>query len=225
MNRLLAYWPMYFGLIFAFLFPMDAVAQLHLKTGYSIGFSNLEQTNELLNAYNQANPWLDDPFGDQQWWHGLHIGARYRLDFVSIEAGWTMNFGKTLAEGLHPTTDADFSKKMIFNYHIYSAGLENLVGNIGFGATLNYNRMVVKSRVKGESKLEVLNSDHLSGTVFLGLYTNHRGGITLGLRPYVQVPITGYDLGGLADDLELSGDYEESSPWVFGIRLLFFNGY
>ena len=214
--------------VFSLLMATSSKGQLNLKTGYLLNYLDPQVNNQLFESFNTENDWLDNSFDNINWMHGMEVGMRYRMDFVAIEADWAINFADSEASGINPVDNSSFSTKYIYNYHKYSVGLENIFGPIGVGAKLSLNRIAIKSKVSGVGKSTVLRDNHFTGTIFLGLYTQNNGNISFGLRPFVQLPITQYKITALAEDLELPVNetpLEEDDFWIFGLSLLFLNGY
>lgn len=211
------------GILFS---TVSVSAQIHFKVGYTPSYFEPEVNNNLLQAFNDRNPWLDDKFGDLNWSHGLDVGLRYRIGFVGIEASWRASFANVNAEGRLPTTNASFQKKFLYRYNTYSLGLENYIGRFGLGASVGYNRLSMRERT-ADDRLDVLKTEQWIGTLFAGIYTEHNGSISFGLRPFVQLPLSRFDLTKLASNLgePSAGDVMEKEYLVFGISLIIFNGY
>ncbi|MFK7808266.1 MAG: hypothetical protein AB8F74_10740 [Saprospiraceae bacterium] len=201
-------------------------AQLHFKVGYSAAYFEPEVNNNLLQAFNERNPWLDDKFNDLNWSHSLDAGIRYRIGFVGLEASWKASFADVEAEGRTPSTNAEFLKRFLYRFNSYTFGVENYIGNFGFGANLGYNRMTVREK-NSSDRFNLLKTDQWIGTVFLGIYTNHDGYVSFGIRPFVQLPLSQFDISGLATSLDEpnSGELLEKEYMTFGISLVIFNGH
>ena len=108
---------------------------------------------------------------------------------------------------------------LIFDYLL-------IFGNFGFGASLNYNRLSILVKTNGDRD-DLLKSDQWSGTLFLGLYSDHYNGTSFGLRPYVQLPLSAFDITPLATHFgDSSGEtLLEKEYMVVGISLIIFDGF
>ncbi|HHS95304.1 MAG TPA: hypothetical protein ENJ45_01850 [Phaeodactylibacter sp.] len=200
-------------------------AQAHLKVGYTAAYTLMQENNRLLQTFNDKNPWLGKSFTDVHWTHGLDVGLRYRLAFMGIEASWRVSFADSEAEGRLAVSNEAFLKRMIYRYNEYSIGIENYIEWFGFGGTIGYRRFSLVEK-NNEDRFELLKREQWIATAFIGIYSLHDGNISFGIRPFVQMPLTAFDLSPLATALEepLSGNIYEKKKLIFGISLLIFNG-
>ena len=105
-------------------------------------------------------------------------------------------------------------------------GLEQFIGNFSLSATIDRNlyRIKLKEESNGDN-IQILNKEGWSSHFYFGINTTPSKGISVSIRPFVQIQWTDFRVGIVEAELELSPiENEKERPYSFGIQFLFTNG-
>lgn len=201
-------------------------AQLNIKVGYTVTYTNPSVTNAILNDYNSANEFLTDGFNELHYLHGMQGGLRYRIDDVAFEATWHNKYNTLRSSGLD-INDNDISRDLRFRYGSYSLGMEAyLTRNVGLGGTFDLTNVRFRTDVAGVDNVYTISSEWGSSSHFY-LSINMPGNdiLTFSLKPYVQIPWSSVNLNPLQTELGTPSLAEPNEKYLnFGLQLVFYNG-
>ena len=222
----------YILLLLCFCFTSNLDAQFSLKVGYNFGRVTPDVTNGIIQRFNENNSFYADPLEEFKWVSGFDLGVRYKNEYVAAELSWGNKYNRQFAEGTNPVTNADEFREVFLRYGSYSFGLESIVGSVGFGSSIDLNRVSFRTRDTDESrKSKVLAETGFSSNFFLSYHLEASETTSFTLRPYVQVPWKGVNIFELEEELNPEfastanrDDYVERYL-NFGIQIIFFNGY
>ena len=228
MTQLLRF--LFLVIIITISFQPTASAQLNIKIGYSLGFSNPKILNDITARYNADRPWLERSFKELRTTNGLIAGLRYRLGDVGLEFTWHNKFKIFRAEGLDPSTDKKYFQDIYFRYSSFSLGFENyLFDKFGWGASIDYSSARFRTESTDiENRSTISNKNGLSSHFYLSINTRSNDILTLSIKPYVQIPWSKISVFDLEKSLHPSStgveDQFQEDFINFGIMLVFYNG-
>lgn len=220
-----------------FLFtPYVLLAQLNIKVGYTGGFTKAPVLNKVIDDFNEKfvskhNGKLSDALDEVRSLHGLEVGLRYRLNKVGMELTWHNMSDKsdvfgTLNGGIN------FQDKWFTSLTEYSFGLENYIGNFGYGASVGYRAVSIKTDIVGapRKKQSVTSEEGLASKFYL-LFQYPGDKVGIAFKPYVQFPLKNIDINSFDQELNLQLDesYISVSPlqerfFMYGISIVLYNG-
>ncbi len=201
-------------------------AQLNTRIGYSYSFSQLSETNNILDRFDDQRPWLEEKFNHLRGMNGLILGLQYRLGSTALDISYFNRFKSVKAEGTDPQTNTSFFHRLNMSQQGLSLGLEQFIGSFSIAATIDRNLYRVKLKEESEGdNLRILNEMGWSSHFFIGIKTKKNSGIAVSLRPFLQIQWTDFNLGKIEEALELSPvEDKEERPMSIGIQLIFSNG-
>ncbi|MEO0776020.1 MAG: hypothetical protein AAFW73_07290 [Bacteroidota bacterium] len=204
------------------------VAQVNIRVGYNLGLLRPEGHHEIYRNFNADRPWLSKQLQEFRTLNGLQLGLRYRfLPALALEGTWYNQYHRQAAEGTNPATNSSFSRISSFRYSSIGLGVENFLGPISWGASINYDHLRFRSDGTGQDRLLVQENFGWSSHFFISYNLQTRGTLRLSLRPYLHRPWYRVPLVALQENLnpgspaptELEEDYT-----AFGLMLVFYNG-
>ena len=211
--------------IFSFLFSLPLYAQLNLKVGYSLSFTGAQELGDVLDQFNDDNPWLDKRFKSPNVLNGLIIGLRYRLSSTAVDVSVYNRFKTLRAEGTNPTTNASFFRNLSLKSRGISLGFEQFIGMFSLGISLERDRLILESRSVSDGDFsELINVADWSNHLFVAINTPRSSGLALSIRPFVQIPWSSFKVDPLETNLGFTPSGKESKFVNFGIQILFLNG-
>lgn len=217
-------------LIFLVSITASISAQLNIKTGYIYSHTRPDVTNQIFDQFNNERTWLSDNLKDLNGFHGLIMGFRYKpLDFVGFDLYWTGRFRSIKSFGTDPVTSSSFERDLYFRNNSISVGYENYLKWFSFGGTLDFNFLKIKSESSSrDGRFTILSDTGFSSHFFISFNAQNRGRMSVSLKPYIQIPWTGFDVKKLAEELDATPDnttdFNERYP-TFGFMIVFYNGY
>ena len=207
--------------------PKVLFGQFNISTAYEIGYHQTDAFNDIIKKYNTETSFLEQEMDELRIMHGLQLGLYYNYeDLVGLFLNWKYRFNNTSSSGTDPTTMAVFSKDLFVRQNVFSLGLENNFGFIGYGATIDYLLSGVKIENNNTSKRNIFTESNYASTFFISLNSRKTNQIRISLRPYIQIPWTKYDLHKLDMELNESTSTEkiEEGQMNFGLMIVFRNG-
>ena len=222
----------YILLLTLFCFTTNLQAQFSFKVGYNYSRANTSISNDIIQRFNANNPFLE-PLGTIDFLSGFDLGLRLRNEFVGAEISWGNKYNRQFADGINPATNTEEFREIFLRFGSYSLGLESYAGPIGFGATIDLNRVSFRNRdFEDDNKRRVLAETGFSSQFFLSIHFEASETTSFSLRPYVQIPWKGVNLFSLEQELNPefaatavdTGDAYTERFTNFGIQVLFFNG-
>ena len=207
-----------------------ATAQMNIKIGYSLGYSNPKILNDITTRYNADRPWLEKSFKELHTTNGLVAGVRYRLADIGLEFTWHNKFKVFRSEGLDPATEKKYFQDIYFRYSSFSLGFENyLFEKFGWGASIDYSNVRFRTESTDiQSRFTISQQKGLSSHFYLSINTRSNDLLTLSIKPYVQIPWSKLNIFDLEKSLHPSSTATEDQfkeDFInFGIMLVFYNG-
>ncbi len=222
----------FFIFSFIIVFSSYSFAQFNFGVGYSIGFLNPETDRNITNTFNTDRPWLEDSLEPIKNIQGLHLGLRYRLEFVALDFTWRNRFRTKRAEGIDPSTDANFRRNVTHIHQSYSLGIETFIGdfnfgNFSYGGSIDFERFLIRTEVTGiDGDFSILKKTGLGSHFFVAFNLDAGPTLDFSIRPYIQIPWQQYNIA--AYDAELNGNTStaaiDENYMNIGIMFIFFNG-
>jgi hypothetical protein len=223
-----------------FLFSLicsTAFTQLNIKVGYSNGFLDAPALNKVVNDFNDGyvsntnGGTLDDQLDRFKSIHGLEIGLRYRLNKVGFELSWNSMSDKSDVFGTLQNK-SNFQDKWFLSLTEYSAGIENYFGPFGYGASLGYRTVRMKTDIPGapRKKKSITAESGFSSKLYL-IFQFGGDKVGIAFKPYVQVPLKNLDISNFDQELNAQFDdaYQAVRPqeerfFMYGISIVLYNG-
>ena len=213
-----------------FFFCLSANAQLNLKVGYSLAYTNPETHNSIISAFNEGRPWLESTMDQTNLFNGFIFGARYKIDRIAFEATWENQFDRFSGSGPDPATTREFTQSVFFRQAFYSLGLESFFSErFSVKASLDLNQVRYRSEKTGVSGRFILMKDQGLGSTFsLGYNLIGDGIMHISLRPFFHISWTGFDIAQFSDELDAAPsepDFDFREDFVsYGLKIIFYNG-
>ena len=214
------------SLVLLFLYTHDLHAQLNLKIGYGFSYQNLEETNKIIQKYNEQNTWLTDKFKNIHYFQSLDVGLRYRWEFVGLELNWQKGFNRKKAKGFNPLTSANYTQTLSFTIDRYAVGYENYYRNFGIGASLDFNIYTIKAKINKEEKQKINSDQNFSSQFHISYTFANNSAIKFMIKPYVQISWSQIDLTSFAQKLNQESELSPlmENPMSYGLMLIFYQG-
>ena len=210
---------------FCFLVSLSLSAQLNLKVGYNLSFAQAQELDDVLSQFNEDNPWLDKRFKSFDIVNGLLLGFRYRFSSTALSANIYNRFKTLEASGTDPATNTAFFRKLSLKSRGISFGIEQFVGMISLGVTLDRDRFILESKnVSDGDFFGLIDVADWSNHIYVGINTPRSSGLALSIRPFVHIPWSSFSVDPLEENLGVSMSGRESKFWNFGVQVIFLNG-
>lgn len=217
--------------------PVVLFGQVNIKVGYIGGFTKAPVLNEVVSDFgkrfltNHPTGKMDDALDQFRSLHGLEIGLRYKLSNVGFELSWHNMSDKS--DVFATLTDkTNFSDKWYLSLTQYSFGIENYFGHLGYGASLGYRTVRMKTDITGapRKKRTVTNESGYSSKFYL-IFQFPSEKIGIAFKPYVEVPLKNIDISSFDQELndQLYPSYRAITPqeerfFLYGISIVLYNG-
>jgi len=201
-------------------------AQLNLGVGFSAASVYIGENNDILQEYNSINQaTLEQAYPDLKIMTGVFVSLRYKLERVAFELSWE-NLERDINSVLVFDDKTGQVNNLYYNLTSTSLGVENHIHRFGYGASLASRLFSIKSDIiNTDFKRKIERQREFSTKVYL-MYTIQKSRlISLQLKPFIQIPLGSYQLSGLQEELQSTSAQEKSSsPFLFGLTLVFYNG-
>ncbi len=223
--------PLFLIFIMAIL-PNIAAAQINVKVGYSVGYTNPTVYNNIIKQFNTNNPWLDKSMGELSVLHGLHLGFRYKISNFGFELSWANKYGQRSSSGILPnTTNTAFERELNLRMNELSFVYENYIGPIILGASLDGILYNFKTKVSGTDGRYPIGAKQygLASTFSLGISLEANDRMSVCIKPYVQIPWTMINLRSIDLELNENNGLAPETDYAqrflnFGVLFIFYNG-
>jgi len=206
---------------------MSCFAQLNMKIGYQLSYSELEVANRYMNAFDQNTDDLQNPFGDLHLWQGFELGLRYKWSYFALEGSVRRKLNRKNATFLN-SSGVEQAYRLFYSITTYALGGELLFGRFGLGGSLDFDTFSTKARLGNEDKRQLIRENDLNTTLHISYYFKKRYDSVLQfcLRPYVHLPLRAIDFGPIGTELNVADLGSSRGRYLnFGISLIFMNGY
>ncbi len=216
----------YFTMILFLGFSTMARAQFFIADGGSFRWSNPAGENALLKAYNAAHPELVHPLPPLHWGGSFDLGLGYRFAPAALELLYHYQAMKTAGKG--PEKPGNAGNKIALSRPDHSLGLslELDMERWGIDGGVLYHLRTyhwIDEPTSIDKRLRLARVSALSFTASLH-YTIYRSEYTaLSIRPFLELPLTAYDITALRRQLDIQGP-ERSQERAYGVRFIFANG-
>jgi len=207
-----------------------AAAQFNVLIGYSGNFAQTEQLDRIIQQYNTTTVGLENSMSELNYLNGLILGARYKAGVVNLEAALDLRFQEADVDGVDTVlTTPNFSRTLTYRYLSYSFGAESVISNnFGFGGSVIFDNFRMKTQTQADdNNFQIIDATGLSSQFYATIFLPGTDDLSIGIRPFVHVTWTGFDLGPLDAELNegnLAGGDLREKPLLFGIKFLFYNG-
>ena len=219
-----------------FFIPYSLFSQVNIKVGYIGGFTKADAINKTIKDFNENftskyNGILNDALDEVKSLHGLEIGLRYRMKKVGMELSWHSMSDKSDVFGTL-ASNVNFQDKWFTSLTEYSFGLENYIGKFGYGASLGFRTLKIRTDISGAPrKKQNIKSESGFASKFYILYQYPGEKVGIAFKPYVQVPLSNFDIGNFDQELnvQLDKNYISNKPlderfFIYGISIVLYNG-
>lgn len=215
----------------------NSFGQLNIKVGYSNGITNAPVLNKVVTDFNDgfvkkfSGGSLDDKLDIFKSMHGLEIGLRYRMNKVGFELSWNSMSDKSDVFGKLQNM-SNFQDKWYLSMTEYSAAIENYFGHFGYGASMGYRTVRMKTDITGapRKKKSVLEDSGFANKFYL-IFQFGGDKVGIAFKPYVQVPLRNLDISNFDQELNYQFDDayiairpQEDRFFMYGISIVLYNG-
>lgn len=216
-------------ILFGILVSTTLSAQLNIKVGYQYGYTNPTTYNKIIDQIDTNNSSFENynEMKSLKGFHGVTFGTRYRVGFVGLNADWTPRFQLSEFNGINPATNANEFRKLYYRLNSYSLGLEFFIQKFSFGASYDWNDIRIRTEnTQRTDRHQIFDANNTSTSFYLSLNVYGNENLTIALQPYVQIPLTNFDLTNLENDLNTGADLDdyEDGFMNFGFKLVLQNG-
>jgi hypothetical protein len=223
-------------LVLMLFLPTITFCQFNIKIGYIGGFTKAPDMNGIISKFNDEfvskyNGKLDDNLNEIKFLNGLEVGTRYRLNNVGFELTWNSMITKSDAFGALASGNR-VQSKWYTSFTQYALGIENYIGNFGYGAAFGYRTARIKTAIEGtqRKKAEVVSQSGWTSRFYL-LYQIPSNIVALAIKPYVEIPLKNLDITNFDQELFYKIDKSYVSPkpinerfMMYGISIVLYNG-
>lgn len=208
-------------------------AQINLKVGYSLAYSNPEIHNRIIQSYNEQRPWLSQTMRETNLLNGFLFGVRYKMDRIAAELSWENQFDRFTASGQDPINDRGHTESIFLKQAFYSIGLESFITqNFSIKASFDLNQIRYRAeRINVDGRFLLMKDWGYGSTFSIGYNFIGDRIMHVSIRPFVHLSWTDFDVSNFdqAVNPDTAGtpdtiDYQEGFA-SFGIKLVFYNGY
>ena len=205
--------------------PLFLAAQLRLVAGYEGAYFHNPGSNDLMNAYNAANPWLDESFQRYNFAQGIVTGFAWDAEYATFDIQYQFRFRTDAAQGTDPATDTDEYLGLRWQSHAthFSAGLKYGPISVGASAGLTFDNISDKTSRNGSYRTVDKFRDPY-GRLFISFHSDHSGTVNVVFRPFIQVHLDKRALPGLRDRLAPTTSVPSERPYYIGMSLMLYNG-
>ena len=215
-----------FGLILFLGCSITLWSQLNIKVGYGGGYMEPDKINEIIGRFNDDKPFLEQPLNDINFLSGLELGLRYRIGISAFELGW--NNGSAEAEAFGTDNGSPFQEALTVSLRSYTIGVENFIGDFGFGASIGRRRLKIITDITGFDRDRTIMTSTGLASRFHVFYQVKSNSVSLTLKPYIEFPWDSYNVSALNreyfPDTTIPDTDFDTELTVFGISILFYNG-
>lgn len=210
--------------------------QLNIKVGYTGGFTQAPDLNNIVNMFNENfsskyGGKLDDALNEIKSMHGLELGLRYRLNKVGLELSWHNMSDKSDVIGTL-SNGSSFQDKWFTSLTEFSLGLENYFGKFGYGASIGHRTARIKTDILGAPrKKKTITTESGFASKFYLIFQFPGEKVSIAFKPYVQVPLKDLDVSSFDQELnvQLDRNYVANKPFderffIYGISIVLYNG-
>ncbi len=213
--------------IVAFSFS-NLVGQFNFKIGIAGAYMNSEKNTSILKRFDQNNPQFTDGFEQASLVYGLQGGVRYTLGDLSLDLNYH-NYWNTVEASGRLNNDEIMMKSLYYTAQHLDFGFEHHIMNFGYGATIGYSFLDIKSNTNlDKDKVTVFKDNVLSSQFFVTWYISRGDIIGFALRPFVEISWDNYYLGKLDKNLNPSstivGTALKDKIQMFGLSFIIYNG-
>lgn len=200
-------------------------AQLNVKIGYVPAIGSFDDINSLLDQYNAENvDQIETPFNSLNFLNGIDVGLRYKLGNVGFELDWN-NMNRDRSALLYFENSDSFGSRLYkMTLNSFSLGIDSYVSRLGFGAGIHRQNLSIKREI-GSNDLSLISQNTYAVDLHLNIKVQSGDIVSLIIKPYYRLPLSGYDLSPFGDDLLSSTPtYGNGKMDFYGLSLIFYNG-
>jgi hypothetical protein len=213
--------------IFLFIWSNHAKTQINAMAGYVYGYSNIPALNGIIDSFNTKTPKLSSAMSHVNSTHGMVLGLRYRLPYLSLEFSWANSFGRVSNRSTAGATEV--KNTLSFKSSTFSLGGELYFGKFGIGGSFDLNTYKVATTKPGFNPRDGAHDESsLTNHIFFSLEVPINERMSMSFRPYIQMPTTVFDFYKTAVHLNteagVNGGQFQNRITTYGIKIIFFNG-
>jgi hypothetical protein len=199
---------------------------LNIKVGYGGGYVQSTEINDIIARFNTDKPFLEKKLDDVNFIGGLELGLRYRFGISAFEIAWSNGSAESEAFGFEDGNS--FSETLNTSLRTYSIGVDNFVGNFGFGASIGNRQLKIKTDITGFDGDRTIMSETGLASRFHVFYQIKSNSVSITLKPYVEFPWDSYNVSALnreyfPDSTIPDADFDTDLT-LFGLSIIFYNG-
>ncbi len=214
------------------LFP-QIWGQVNIKVGYTNGFTKAPGYNDIVNTFNnnvESNLKLNDALDELKSLHGLELGVRYRINNVGFELSWA-NLSKRSDAFASDQNINRLQTRLFTSLSEYTLGAENYLGYFGYGASIGYRYLSIKTDVPGSrrKRTELLGEPGWAGKFYV-LFQIPGDKVALTFKPYIQFPLSEYNLDNFEKGINEKFGYDARASvpterfFMYGVSVVLYNG-
>jgi hypothetical protein len=211
-------------------FPSFIFAQINSIAGYNYTRNNPTIFNQIIDNYNTQNPTLAQPMSHISPLNGLNLGIRYRFPHAAIELLWNTRIARARDQVVNADRTS-FHNIINLRNQVFSIGGDLHYGQIGVGATFDLNQTQVRKERSTDATREIILTDrHLTNHIYLIFDLKITEGMSVSVRPFVQIPSKSVNLYNLEKKLNpniaatANPDTYNQRFFNYGISFSFVNG-
>ena len=212
-------------LLFGIYTPLSA--QFNIAVGYSLGYTNADETNALVYDFNEVfrdSSIFGNPMEELHFLHGINVGLRWKYESFAFELNWE-NMNRTREALGENSQDQLFEKSVTYSINNYSASLESTLGVFGFGIGAGLRNFKIKQEIANTNEKRAFLEDSqyfLKPFVSINLIGGEKVGLSI--KPYFNFPLNTIPLNALSEEFELGGSSRKERLWMAGVSFVFYNG-
>lgn len=215
-----------FTFLLLFCCLIEGRSQFNIKVGYGGGYMEPTEINEIIGRFNNDKPFLEQKLNDINFLSGLELGLRYRFGISAFEIAW--NSGSAEAEAFGTKDGSPFQEAMKASLRTYSIGVDNFIGDFGFGASIGNRRLKFTTDITGFNKDRTILTQTALASRFHVFFQVKSNNVSLTFKPYVEFPWDSYNVSALnreyfPDSTIPDADFDTDLT-VFGLSVVFYNG-
>ncbi|MEM9886231.1 MAG: hypothetical protein AAF849_10085 [Bacteroidota bacterium] len=201
-------------------------AQLNLVSGYTGGYYQTEQYNDIIDRYNASLDSVRQSFNGINVLNGASVGLNYRINSISLELLWTERFKINRQQTINITTGNESgTSSLLDRYRSISLGLNVHVNKLVIGSSVNYDQFVQRLREPQADRQTITDENNWSVNLHIGFFGKANRTSAFSIRPYVHLPLSNINIASLDRRLNESNATNIEEDFThFGLSILFYNG-
>lgn len=214
-----------------FLFSCIAItigfAQVNIKVGYNLGYTNTQELDELVTNFNTTNDYrISKALGTVNYTSGIDVGFRYSFSSSSVELAFDNLSTEKEALGEEPSDASLFKEVYFFNQKGLNFSLETRSNKLGWGIGLMRRTYSFKTNIAtSNEKRDVLSQSTWALKAHTSIILGGTSNISFAIKPFYIFPLSRIDLTPLAFEWNIVPQNTPNERFgTFGLSFVFYNG-